>query len=248
MDKPGKTSPLSWLVYVITALILVFFLARLEIRSNVQKAEFQHRAARLLVSVRRYYAAGPVFTRWGNNRCPYRSYRVYEGIMGGQDKTHRGGASNFLCLPRRPTWANLKGGSQLGGLIYGTQYKLYPSQVNGFGLFFQTHLKPPHNHDVPCAVCQVTKPATVLMIPGRKVCTPGWDLMYRGYLMSEKRNNAGRMTYVCVDKRPQVYWAGYLNENGATINHVESKCGSLPCPLYSNYKEVPCCVCSKCPI
>lgn len=168
--------------------------------------------------------------------------------MAGQHFRHYGGGSNFLCLPRNPTWAKVLSGPQSDGFIYGTEYEIPPYLFDSIGPFFiNLYTKLLHNQNAPCAVCQTINPATVTMFPARPYCFPGWRLEYTGYLMSAHPKHNGRMDYVCVDKYPETNTAGYRDENGALIYNVESKCGSLPCKPYWNHWEIACSVCSKYP-
>ena len=101
------------------------------------------------------------------------------------------------------------------------------------------------NEDVPCVVCDVTKRSTVLMVPGRSKCHPGWTLEYTGYLMAGYYDHAGATDYYCVDKDPENLPGGEANDNGYLLYFVEARCGSVRCPLYVNGRELMCAVCTK---
>ena len=186
------------------------------------------------------------YIRWGRTTCPGNgSESVYDGFAAGSHYTHKGGASSMLCLPKDPDWDAGKtndatAGSGGTGLIYGTEFE------DGSGrndkLFGESH----YQRDVPCVVCDVTKRSTVLMIPGRSKCYPGWTLEYAGYLMSGHYEHAGATDYYCVDKDPQDLPDGTTNENGHLLYFVEARCvASLRCPPYVSGREFQCVVCTK---
>ncbi len=78
----------------------------------------------------------------------------------------RGGGSNYLCLPKEQNAVvyskslNYKSKAQKYSLVYGTEYE---KPLNG-----------EDDSNAPCAVCQSTKPNT-LMIPGSYIQMP-WQL------------------------------------------------------------------------
>ncbi|CAI9721809.1 Hypothetical predicted protein [Octopus vulgaris] len=168
------------------------------------------------------------------------------GVAGGTYYSHSGGASNYLCLTINPQWGNYtKSNEAYTGSIYGVEYQVSSyAKSNTFGMFAP---KPYtlQNQDVPCAVCETNKPASVLMIPGRKECVGKWKMEYSGYLMTEYYKSAGRTEYICVDKEAEADTKGYENKNGALLYHVQAMVGSLPSPPYENYREITCVVCSK---
>lgn len=91
----------------------------------------------------------------------------------------------------------------------------------------------------------MTTRLTLLTIPAKFSCPPGWTTEYYGYLGSSQENNY-RLDYICMD-----YFAqnrGRVSNDGTVLDivRVEIHCThSMPCPPYNNYKEVSCVVCSK---
>jgi hypothetical protein len=84
------------------------------------------------------------------------------------------------------------------------------------------------------------------MIPARNVCPSGWNLEYKGYLMSAYYgNNNGRTQFICVDGNAEGTTGSQSSQDGAVLYFVESICGSLPCPPYATGKELTCVVCTK---
>ena len=93
------------------------------------------------------------------------------GFTGGSYYSSSGAASNYLCLSSDPLWAQYNDGHNAGAQIYGTEYELYgPTEK-----FTGTNVD---QEDAPCSVCRSSRP-TVIMIPGRNQCYPGWTMEYR---------------------------------------------------------------------
>ena len=119
--------------------------------------------------------------------------------------------------------------------MYGAEYQsshvsIFPNSLN--------------DHDVPCAVCHVTKRASQMMIPGRNMCPAGWTREYKGYLMAERHDHY-RTMYTCVDAHPDYIPGSYANRNGALFYFVEGRCGSLRCGPYIDGRELTCAVCTR---
>jgi hypothetical protein len=142
-----------------------------------------------------------------------------------------------VCLTSEPIYENTKSGRGYNSRIYGAEYEssnygIYPDSV--------------HNHDVPCAVCHVTKRTSQIMIPGRNVCPTGWTCEYKGYLMAE-RYDYYRTTYTCMDGNPDnsSETGTHTNKDGVLFHFVEAICsGSLPCTPYIDGQELTCAVCT----
>ena len=75
---------------------------------------------------------------------------IIVGQAGGNYYNHKGGGSNYLCLPNDPD--NGKPYSYTNDVLYGTEYETGGSELR--------------NKDVPCAVCKRKGKSSVLMIPG----------------------------------------------------------------------------------
>ena len=187
---------------------------------------------------------GTAYTRWGRTTCPGNgSESVYDGFAGGSHYDHTGGASSMLCLPKDPDWeagkTNDKSDSSVG-LIYGVSYE--DSAGRSDQLFGESH----DDRHVPCVVCDVEERSSVLMIPGRSKCHPGWTLEYVGYLMAGKYDQNGATDYYCIDKDPENVPDQTDKDNGHLLYFVEARCGSsLRCPPYINGRELHCAVCTK---
>ena len=144
-------------------------------------------------------------------------------------------------MPLDPIWGNFNPAEKDEAYIYGAEYEIYGHK--NFPFYGRHEVL--HDHNVPCAVCQVSTRSMVLMIPARNQCYNGWTMEYHGYLMTENYNHLGRTEYACVDHDPDRDPAGYKNDNGVLMYVVEGKCGSLPCPPYEEGKEFTCAVCTK---
>jgi len=156
-------------------------------------------------------------------------------------------ATFYVYRPIDPQWKNYVNGSQTHTVaIYGVEYEFsatYPGNL--FSKNNNGGNRLAHN-PAPCAVCYVGGRSTVLMIPARTQCPDGWTTEYAGYLVSEWTvSSRKRSNYVCWDEAPEVVVGGSYNQNQALIYPVEVQCGSLPCSLYINGRELTCIVCSK---
>ena len=157
-----------------------------------------------------------------------------QGYTAKADANHGGGV-NYQCLPRNPDFSPfVSANRESGSYIYGTEYEVQSSPLMP---------STKQDHDVPCAVCEVTRSQT-LMIPAKASCPSGWTSEYSGILMSQHREHAGS-TFECVDSNMDTLQGGSANRNGALFYVVEVFCGSLPCPPYRQYFELSCVVCSK---
>ena len=146
-----------------------------------------------------------------------------------------GGGSNYLCLPLAPEFLpGSQAGFQSGAEIYGVEYENGDTPVAQF----------PANHDAPCVVCEVRGQGQVLMIPARVTCPTDWRLEYSGVLMSQHKTHQSS-EFVCVSLALEAGQAGRLSKAGGSLYVVEAKCGSLPCPPYTDGYEIACVVCTK---
>eukprot|EP00058_Branchiostoma_floridae_P008213 XP_002593701.1 hypothetical protein BRAFLDRAFT_117253 [Branchiostoma floridae] len=182
---------------------------------------------------------GSVYIRWGRTTCPTDAGTslLYGGIAAGTYYTHRGGGSNYVCLPKDPEWGVFTDGNQGTAYMNGAEYQLHlgNNPYQGASL---------HDHDVPCAVCHVASRGSKLMIPARLSCPSGWTREYKGYLMTERHSHY-RSEFVCMDGEPETRPGGYRNTEGALFYPVEANCLSLPCPNYVQGRELTCVVCTK---
>lgn len=156
--------------------------------------------------------------------------------MAGSFYTQFGGGSNYLCMPLNPIYGKTIAGNQGYAYLYGVEY-----EMNQHASLFPQNL---HDHDAVCALCFAESRGSQLMIPGRNVCPSGWNLEYKGYLMSENLGHK-RTQFICVDSEPEAVTGSQANRNGALLYVVESNCGSLPCPPYKTGAELTCAVCTK---
>ena len=146
-----------------------------------------------------------------------------------------GGGVNYLCMPLDPEFQDsAQGGHQHGAYVYGVEY-----EGNG-----QSPFHPIHDHDAPCAVCEVQGRALVLMIPAKRTCPSGWTLEYDGWLASQ-HSAQGASDFVCVSSGMETTTSGQPDHNGGLLYVAEAVSGSLPDPPYTNGYELTCVVCTK---
>ena len=108
----------------------------------------------------------------------------------GTHYTHKGGGSNYLCLPQDPKYSNYHPGVQGNSPLHGTEYELYKGSP----------LPNVYEYNVPCAVSSTTR-SKLLMIPAKCDCPTNWTLEYKGYLMTEHYTH-NHNSFECVDKDP----------------------------------------------
>ena len=171
---------------------------------------------------------------------------LYEGVAGGSQRNQNGGGANMMCLPLTPTWGNYSDLLEGQARLSGAEYRL--GQAEGsFNVFENTQFAGRLNlQKVPCAICQVRRASSVIMIPASLTCPIGWLKQYHGYLLSERDQ---RSEFVCVDHQAEPsphyrFMPGMQNE-GMTLYPVEASCGSLPCSPYVSQREVTCVVCTR---
>ena len=179
---------------------------------------------------------GVAYVRWGRSVCPKGAELVYAGRAAGSHYSHSGGGSNYQCVTLTPENFDFGPGTVPASFLYGSEYEMWGNAPKA--------LLPLHNHNVPCAVCYVTRRTAIITIPGTYKCPAKWTMEYYGYLMAE-RHNHHRSTFECVDKEPEAALGGHENHDGALFYVVEPRCGSLPCPPYDQQKEMTCAVCTR---
>ena len=95
-----------------------------------------------------------------------------------------GGGSNHLCLESEP--------------IFNSSDEVRSDQVEVYGAEYRAPLIL-DKHDVPCAVCQVTR-TSVLIMPGTNQCKEGWTTEYLGQISADRSNSVHhRSELVCMD-------------------------------------------------
>ena len=168
------------------------------------------------------------FVRWGSSTCDDSSELVYSGVVGGSLTSHTGAATNYLCLTMSPI-VDSHAIPPASAYLYGGEYETYDSH---------------DDYDPVCAVCRSSFPTTV-MIPGTNVCTPGWHLLYSGYLMAGRDSHVAASEYICVDSSFQEATHSNADQPAKLMYFTLTRCGSLPCPPYAENKVVTCVVCAK---
>jgi len=97
-----------------------------------------------------------------------------------------------------------------------------------------------NDNPAPCAVCYAAGRSTIFNFPARTQCPDGWTIEYAGYLVSDcNYANHKRSKYICWDEAPEVAVGGTAQVQ-AVICPVEVQCGSLPCSVYPNGRELNC--------
>jgi hypothetical protein len=170
-----------------------------------------------------------------------------QGYMAGGAYNTNGGGANYLCLHGSPQWGFYSEGRQKwGGLIFGTEAQNHdaPNHINPLSNINNAGI-PVVEKPLPCAACFAPRKSTWMMIPARRECPNGWTLEYRGYLFSEASGVGYQMSsYECIDEAPEVAPGGTSQGEGV-IYAAQVKCGTLPCSVFMDGRELSCVVCSR---
>jgi len=156
----------------------------------------------------------------------------FTGYAGGSWHDHPGGAAEYICMPSDPQW-EANSGTSNWAFVYGVEYTDSMAGTSHY------------NDDAPCAVCRTTTTSSVLMVPGRTTCYPGWKIAYKGFLAAGYYANKAASQYVCVDGQPEFVPHIGDDDDGKMFENVSSRCGSLACPPYIDHKNLSCVVCTK---
>ena len=153
--------------------------------------------------------------------------------MGGSNYNHQGGGADHLCLHSEPVFKSNDEKRSDRATVYGAEYH---------DPIFDEHLE---HHDVPCAVCMVTR-SQVLMIPGTNKCSEGWTTEYVGQIASENSDTSNkRSEFICLDENPEVTQNSSPDkDHGVVLHAAQTICGSLPCLPYIEDRDLLCVVCS----
>ncbi|XP_062569698.1 uncharacterized protein LOC134231755 [Saccostrea cucullata] len=177
-------------------------------------------------------SGGAIFVNWGKPKCPDNtSQMVYSGFLGGSEYSTKGAAVTNVCLSPDPIFGNW---SILGSVnvMYGSELD-YDLVGHGTG-----------TQDTTCAVCKSKIHSSVVMIPGRNECYPGWKKQYGGYLISGPTGNSPK-EIICFNEDPEFVVGGGDNDNGNLLYPIKAVCGSLQCPPYVNGELLTCAVCTQ---
>ena len=183
---------------------------------------------------------GLTYTRWGRTTCPTQAGTslIYDGLSVGGHDNFPGGGSNRLCLVKNDSAEYHPGtteGQSYGSHVYGIAYQLGA---------FRRNLGQ-HRY-MPCAACHVSTRSAQIMIPGTYKCPSGWTPEYSGWLMAGQLLSRGRSMHTCVDRDAEVVKDLVTEQEASTLYHVRTNCiTGIPCPTYSERKELACVVCTK---
>ena len=152
---------------------------------------------------------------------------IFLGFTSKAHHSHPGSGADHICLTDEPIFKT-ENEADNNAKVHGTEFETGPL----------------HDEGVGCAVCQ-TQQRNVVMIPGRDKCYPGFTLEYAGYLATSHYTHH-RTTHICVDREPEPSIPSQSgNNNDALLYAAEAQCGSLPCSIYPNRKDLLCAVCSR---
>lgn len=211
---------------------------------NINSA-YQAEVDSLKRSTNQHSSQGSTYTIWGRKNCPSNTgtKAIYSGIAGGGHYNQPGNGANTLCLPHNPDPAPSDFPTHFqnddrasSGFLYGSEYQY-------------TYRNVAVDDDVPCAVCDVARASSVIMIPAKINCPTEWSIEYSGVLTSSVQHPSVHHIgeYLCVDMNAEYLSEGTRQQdyNGRLFYPVQAVCGSLPCPPYRSAQLISCVVCSK---
>ena len=181
------------------------------------------------------HAKGVVFTRWGSRFCPPNTIKLYDGIMAGEQRAHRGGGINYLCMHPEPQFpANYSDNDQKSNELYGVEYMDTGALDNR------------HSQDAACVVCQHKTAKSVYVQWGRVSCSNGHVTQYSGLIMASGAKFY-KMESICVDLERAVHSTSNSALTSSaklfTTEFVSSE-KATDDQVYTDYREVACAVCS----
>ena len=141
----------------------------------------------------------------------------------------KGSGSNLLCLVSNPKYSStLAQGGQYYGHISAAEYRW---------------IKNLHNSEVPCSLCKVPLPVTI-MLPGSFSCPQHWKPLYIGHITSHYKDQYAS-EYICLSVKATNATASHKYNGGSMLYYVKAKCGGLKCNPFSENKVLTCVVCSQ---
>ena len=190
--------------------------------------------------------AGVTYVRWGRSVCPTGAHLLYKGYMAGSHWASGGNGGNYLCTPEIPKFVRPVAGRQdWTGFIVGIELEIINPAMKGLFLNDNVFGGDVYNQDLLCSVCYVGDSSAQFVMPGRQDCgDTGFDLQYKGFLVSEANVGRQRGQFTCLDEAPEGRPGGAGNDDNAVVYPVQIGCGSLPCNPYVDGFEMPCAVCS----
>ena len=82
-------------------------------------------------------------------------------------------------------------------------------------------------------------------MPERNDFPSGWTEEYHCYLMTANYVHKSVRDFICVDREAEYVPGSQADQNRASLYPVQGACGSLPCLLYGDGRELTCAVCTK---
>ena len=164
----------------------------------------------------KFEVPGVVFTRWGESSCPENTTKLIYSGM-----MASGTSGNYLCLP-----------------FYKEFGDEYDQEFSKSATLYTS--------DVPCSVCLALEQSTVLTIPAKVTCPPGWTREYSGFLTISSTTNVGQ--YYCIAGNSKVKSGLHSdtqrgNNSKVWFNHVKVNCSSSSAKDCN--KALKCVVCTR---
>ncbi|KAJ8300158.1 hypothetical protein KUTeg_021677 [Tegillarca granosa] len=156
--------------------------------------------------------------------------------VAGSHYRHSGAAVNYLCLPQSPIYGHYDSRENGNAYVYGAEIEPWKTNIPGTPFEYTKY----NRKSIYCAVCRTNGRLSVVMIPGRNQCFPGWNREYHGYLAAGFYAHKAATEYICLDEKPDIFPT--KSHSWHTILYsVEGRCtGPLKCPPYVNGRELTC--------
>ena len=148
---------------------------------------------------------GVVYTRWGENRCPKNSTRIYTGFLVGRQ------AASYLCLPSTSYHNN-----------------------DGTHDFNDNMTVSLDKSEIPCSVCLAMGQTSIITIPVEVTCPSGWTTQYSGYLMTSSISQRSGPHH-CLDFKgvsvDSNAWLAHTTEMDCTGSNCSNRVECAVCTL-----------------
>jgi len=180
-----------------------------------------------------------VYTQWGSTNCTTsNTLLIYSGYTSVSPSSDKGGGSNYLCLPEKPTYMKKHPSrSSISAQIDGAKYGSTFSKVNS----------NMQRKVIQCSVCQIEQRTTTLMLPASNECPKDYVVLYTGYLSTQV--SLSRTQFICIDNStvPTILASNTRIQVSELELTIVSECNILPCgkEKYIQNALISCIVCAK---
>ena len=144
------------------------------------------------------------------------------------------GPINILCIPSTFNSDSDFGDNTFGGLYLTARITTTIAMASSFMA----------GASLPCSFCQTVREVSV-MIPGLTTCPGGYDMEYRGTMMSRGGTSDSRSEAICVSVSGAVSFGAAVMSAQTEVGPLNIAClGDALCPDLQDRFDIPCVVCT----